>query len=51
MVSEYDVTRQLELQQQRMETLLVTLLTSCEALTGKTAGRNVDDAVITAERR
>jgi osmotically-inducible protein OsmY len=28
--------------------LLVTLLTSGEALTGKTAGRNVDDPVITA---
>ncbi len=29
--------------------LLVTLLTSGVALTGKTAGRNIDDAVITAE--
>jgi hypothetical protein len=31
--------------------LFVMLLTSGEALTGKTAGRNVDDAVLTAERR
>jgi len=44
MVSEYEVTCQLELQQQRMETLLVTLIIICEALARKTVERNVDDA-------
>lgn len=29
-------------------TLAVLLLTSCQAMTGKTAGRHVDDATITA---
>jgi len=29
-------------------TILVLALTGCQAMTGKTAGRNVDDAAITA---